>query len=232
MREVAIRDGTEEAILAEARAALLACAKRGGALKKAAEERLAPLLSLLAGVLAELAKARGAEAKGTAAVAVMSQRGAECIDRVFEALTDALGRPPFDAVMAILFPGGTGFYTAGSADEQADRMELAAQLLEAGVHPKVAPEAARALGKEARGAARALREAVDAARLPRARVRLLEEAVLVAAASAQAELAALGEQLEAEGRGESTSEGEGEGGGENEPPPPGPAAAPERPKLA
>jgi hypothetical protein len=204
MGDVAIRDGTEAAILAEARAALQAFAAKGGAWKRAAEEKLAPILSLLAGILAELAKARGAEAPVTAAVIAASERGEACIERVYGALKDALGRPAFDAAMAILFPGGTGFYTAGSADDQPDRMELLAQLLEAGVHPKVPIEAARALAKETRGAARALREAVDAARIPRARVRLLEEAVLVTAASAQAELVALGQLLESGGLNEST----------------------------
>jgi hypothetical protein len=199
MGDVAIRDGTEAAILAEARAALAAFAAKGGAWRRAAEEKLAPLLSLLAGVLSELAKARGAEAPAAAAVAAASEQAAACIERVYEALRDALGRPSFDAAMAILFPGGTGFYTAGSADEKPARMELLAQLLEAGVHPKVPLEAARALAKETRGAGRALREAVDAARIPTARVKLLEEAVLVAAAGAQAELIALGELLEAKG---------------------------------
>lgn len=202
MGDVAIRDGTEAAILAEARAALAAFAAKGGPWKRAAEEKLAPILSLLAGILAELAKARGAEAPAIAAVAAASDAGGMSIERVFGALRDALGRPSFDAAMAILFPGGTGFYEAGSADERVDRMELLAQLLEAGVHPKVSIEAARALAKEARGAARALREAVDAARIPRARVRLLEEAVLVTAASAQAELVALGNLLEAGAFGE------------------------------
>ena len=199
MRDVAIRDGTEAAILAEARAALAACAARGGAWKRAAEDRLAPVLSLLAGILAELAKARGAEAPTAAAVTAASERAAASIERVFGALKGAPGRPSFDAAMAILFPGGTGFYTGGMPDEQPDRMELLAQLLEAGVHPKVPIEAARSLAKEARGAAQALREAVDAARIPRARVRLLEEAVLVAAKSAQAELVALGRLVEAGG---------------------------------
>jgi hypothetical protein len=199
MGDVAIRDGTEAAILAEARAALQAFAAKGGAWKRAAEEKLAPILSLLAGILAELAKARGAEAPVTAAVIAASERGEACIERVYGALKDALGRPAFDAALAILFPGGTGFYTAGSADDQPDRMELLAQLLEAGVHPKVPIEAARALAKETRGAARSLREAVDAARIPRARVRLLEEAVLVTAASAQEELVALGQLLESGG---------------------------------
>jgi hypothetical protein len=203
MGDVAIRDGTEAAILAEARAALAAFAAKGGAYKRAAEEKLAPVLSLLAGILAELAKARGAEAPTKAAVTAASERGQACVERVFGALRDALGRPSFDATMAILFPGGTGFYDAeASPHEQPDRMDLLAQLLDAGVHPKVPIEAARALAKETRGAARALREAVDAARLPKARVRLLEEAVLVTAASAQAELLALGELLEAAGGGE------------------------------
>lgn len=197
MVDVAIRDGTEAAILAEARAALAAFAAKGEAWKRAADERLAPILSLLAGVLSELAKAKGAEAPAKAAVLAASERGEACIERVFGALRDALGRPSFDAAMAILFPGGTGFYKAASADERADRMALLAQLLEAGVHPKVPIEAARALAKEARAAARALREAVDAARIPRARVRLLEEAVLVAAGSAQAELVALANLAEA-----------------------------------
>jgi hypothetical protein len=202
MRDAAINNRAEEAVAADVRAAVARCSARGGTFKRVADERLGPVVSLIQTVGSELKKARDAATGVLDAVSVARKSAGARMEQVHEALWDALGRPPSDAAMSLLFPGGAAYYSDGSVDELPDRMDLLAGLLEAGVHPKVPPEKAKELAREVRVAARTLREAVDTARMPRARVRLLERAVLVVAESARTELSSLPKRLAAEGESE------------------------------
>jgi hypothetical protein len=194
-----INNQAEDAVAADVRAAIARCSARGGAFKRVADERLGPVVSLIETVGSELKKARDAATGVLEAVNAARKSATARIEQAHDALWEAIGKPSSDAAMSLLFPGGAAYYSDGSVDELPDRMDLLGGLLEAGVHPKVAPERAKEIAKDVRAAARTLREAVDAARMPRARVRLLERAVLVVAESARAELSSLGKRLAAEG---------------------------------
>jgi hypothetical protein len=202
MRDVTITDETEDALIAEVRATLARCAAKGGLYKNVAEERLLPVISVVLTISAELRRARESATGVLAQVSASSRQSCARLAKVYEALWEAIGKPPFDAAMSLLFPGGAGYYAEGSVDERPDRMDLLAELLEAGVHSKVAPDRAKALAKEVRDAAQSLRDATNAARMPRARVKLLERSVLVVAESVRAELAGLRKRLSAEGASE------------------------------
>lgn len=193
------RDAPAHKASTDVRRALENAAALGGSAKQICEERLGPVLSLVEMVTAQLDKARQEAEPRVTAINASKKSAAAILDAVHDDLWGAVGRPASDATLSLLFPGGTSYYAEGTADEQADRMELLAQLLSAGMHPRLPMEQARAAAKEVRGAAKALRDSVDAARTPRARVRLLERASEVVAQSAQKELSLLRRRLLAEG---------------------------------
>ncbi len=193
-RESAARD-----VVGEVRGALERAIVKGGVARRIAEERLAPALSLVETVTAQLDKAREAERPLLTALSASQEDARGLLIGINEELWMAVGSPSSDAALSLLFPGGAGYYTEGSADEQADRMDLLAQLLSAGAHPKLSLEKARTAAKSVGAAAARLRAAVDAGRLPRARVSLLERASELVSQSAQNELALLRRRLKAEG---------------------------------
>src|SRR5689334_20543985 len=86
---------------------------------------------------------------------------------------------------------GAGYYTDGDVWEQPDRMELLAQLLELKIHPKLSQEKVTEYAAKIRGAAKALSDDLEAARMPAARVKLFERIRTSLARNAQFELASL-----------------------------------------
>lgn len=194
-------EGGERArrVAAEARSTLDRAIAKGGPAQRISEERLGPALSLVETITTQLDRALEAQSPALAAVSAASERARSLLDAVYNTIRDGIGRPAPDVALSLLFPGGTAYYAEGSAEERPDQMELLAQLLEAGMHPRLSPERAREAAADVRTAARGLREAVDASRIPRARVRLLERASDMVAQSAQNELSSLRRRLAAEG---------------------------------
>lgn len=101
--------------------------------------------------------------------------------------------------LSLLFPGGVGYYADGEDDEQPDRMDLLAELLEAGVHPRLDRAVAGERAKAVRGESALLRAAHDASRGPRLRLRLLDRVRTALGRSAQMELAHTKRRFRAEG---------------------------------
>lgn len=186
-------------IMAHVRSALVNATGKGGIWKQIGQERLGPVVSLVTAITAELDKASRVAEPLFAIVSVRQKSASAVLRRVHDDLWSALGKPATDAALSLLFPGGLAYYADGSADEAPDRMELLAQLLEAGVHPKLPPERAKASAAAVRTHANALRDAINAARIPRARLRLLERAAAVVTQSAEAEVASVRRRLMAEG---------------------------------
>lgn len=190
-------------VAAEARSTLERAIAKGGPAQRICEERLGPALSLVETITNQLDRALEAQTPALASVSAASDRARSLLDAVYNAIKETLGKPMSDVALSLLFPGGTAYYAEGSADERPDQMELLAQLLEAGMHPRLPPERAREAAAEVRTGARGLREAVEASRIPRARVRLLERASDIVAQSAQNELSTLRRRLAAESVAES-----------------------------
>ena len=88
-----------------------------------------------------------------------------------------------------MFPGGIAHCTRGDTDEQPHRMDLLAGLLDAGIISKLSEDESKAFAVRVRELAKPLRQAVDAAATPRARVALLRREKMALARATQMELA-------------------------------------------
>jgi hypothetical protein len=174
----------------------------GGVARSLAEARLGPVLAMLETIDAELKEARESAAPLLAEVKAENDRADALLDRVYDEIWNDVGRPANDRVLSLIFPGGADYYTDGDTSEQPDRMELLAQLLERKIHPKLTQEQAAGYAVRIRAGAKALSDDLTAARLPAARVKLLERIRTTLGRSAQFELASLKRAYKNEGMSE------------------------------
>jgi hypothetical protein len=137
-----------------------------------------------------------------ASLAAADDRCDDLVGRVSDDVWNAIGRPAQDPAFDLLFPGGVAYYADGSIDEQPDRMDLLAELLELGIHPQLDAARGRALADEIRTAAAELRGQVDTTRPLRARLTLADRMETAIARSAQSALARLKRQWKADGKSE------------------------------
>ncbi|MCC6899121.1 MAG: hypothetical protein IT377_09110 [Polyangiaceae bacterium] len=196
------RKAARERIIDDVKSTLTAAAARAsgpdGAMWGVAESRLAAVVALWDATLAKANAARAALAPLAAAVTVADDNSDHAIKSNADLIWNELGRPANDPVYELLFPGGAGFYTDASDDEQPDMMLLLAELLESGVHPKLAASIGPKVAA-IREAASALSAAVEAARKPRAQVRLYDRMLTTVARTAHFELAKLKRYWKSEG---------------------------------
>jgi hypothetical protein len=202
MGQVIRKDAAVEDILADARTTLNNAIAKEGDWRTAAEAQLAPVLALADGVRTRLEAARAALAPATASLGASDQRCDDLLGRVSDDVWNQVGRPAQDPALDILFPGGFSSYADGDVDEQPERMELLAELLELRIHPRLDEARARALASEVRESAAALRALVTETRPLRARAVLAQRMETAIARSAQATLARLKRIWKAAGRSE------------------------------
>ncbi|MBI5482130.1 MAG: hypothetical protein HY906_24960 [Deltaproteobacteria bacterium] len=193
------RDAAAEDIFADAATTHTNAQARGGAWQQLADERLKVALEV-----SEVVKARRLEAQRAlpplmAAIETQDIGADRLLGRTGDDLWNALGRPSSDPVLSVIFPGGISYYTEGPDVEQPDRMELLAELLESIHLPKLDPARAQGAAQEVRAAAQPYRAAVEAARIPRARVKLLDRVLSAVARATQIELAQLKRLYKAQG---------------------------------
>lgn len=163
-----------------------------------AESRLGPMLTLWSNTLAKAEAAKAAVAPVLAAVEVANDSADDVIKAQADAVWNELGRPANDPVFELLFPGGTGSYADVEVEDQPSMMSLLAELLEANLHPKLAPTVGPKVAA-LREAAQKLEATVDAARQPRAKARLYDRMLTAVARSAHLELAKLKRYWKSEG---------------------------------
>jgi hypothetical protein len=203
MGEVIRKGSAAPDVLADVATTLHNARAKGGVWASAAEEKLGAVEHLSGLVTSRLADADKALKPLTAALAVEDDRADDLIGAVSDDLWNAVGRPAADPVLSIIFPGGIAYYTEGRDDEQPDRMELLAEFLGAGLHPKLDRKAGTAHAKSVREAADAYRKRVDATRKPAARVKLLNAMQTAVGRYAHTELANLKRRYKSEGFSES-----------------------------
>jgi pyruvate/2-oxoglutarate dehydrogenase complex dihydrolipoamide acyltransferase (E2) component len=191
MGEVIRKSASAEDIVADVRTTLTNARAKGGVFMTLAEERLAGLMTIIDDIEVRLSEASKVQAPLLAVVEAKNDEADGLLGRISDEIWNAVGRPASDPTLSILFPGGIAYYAAGSTQGQPDRMDLLAELLDSGLHPRLDPAAAKAHAKEVRDSAIALRAAVEAAAAPTARVELLDRVRRALAAGAQVELANL-----------------------------------------
>jgi hypothetical protein len=191
MGEVIRRTASPVDIIADVRATLTNATAKGGVWKTMADERLAPLMALVADVDARYAKAESDLTPLQAAVDARDVEADRMLGRVSDEIWNEVGRPAADPALSILFPGGIAYYADGNVEGQPDRMDLLAELREADLHPRLSLALAKAHAKEIRAAAKTLRAAVDLARPARGRLELLDRVRRALATGAQVQLSSL-----------------------------------------
>jgi hypothetical protein len=172
---------------------------KGGVWKTLAEEKLAAVEQLGALVAT---RSRDAEAELRplrSALDAEDDRADDLLGNVSDDIWNKVGRPGADPVLSIIFPGGFAYYAEGRDEEQPDRMELLAEFLKAGLHPKLDREIAAAHAKSVHQSAEALRKRAEATRKPAARVKLLSAMQVSVARYAQTELSNLKRRYKSEG---------------------------------
>jgi hypothetical protein len=171
---------------------------RGGAWKTHADARLGTVLTLLDSTREQISQLTAELGPLQATIAARDDESDGLLGRVSDVIWNEVGRPGSDPALSTLFPGGIGYYTNGSTEEQPARMDLLAVLLVSGAHPRLPTTTATALAKEVQDSATLLRRAVDAARTPLARLEQLRLVQRAMARNAQSELQNLKRQYKAE----------------------------------
>jgi len=199
MPETIRKTAAREDILEDAKTTRINAAARGGIAASLSEQRLVPVLTIIASISAQLEAAKAFAAPLLAALAVADTRADKAIGKVSDDIWNDIGRPGSDAAFELMFPGGNAFYVDGDVNEQPDRMELLVELLMANVHPKVTVDVAKASLATISAEIGLLRTAVDAARPIRAKIQLLERVLLAVTRSAAIELGQLKRLLKGNG---------------------------------
>lgn len=160
MGDVIRATAAAEEIFKDTRTALNNARAKGGTVKERAEEGLAPILAMVDATEAELATARAVLAPLSAEVRAENDRADAAISRIYDEVWNDVGRPANDRYLALMFPGGAGYYTDGDTPGQPARMELLARLFDKNLHPKLTAEQSNAYAARVREAAVALKEDV------------------------------------------------------------------------
>lgn len=191
MPEVIRKGAAADDVLNDVEATLRNARARGGTWKDAAEEKLGVVEKLAALVKSRLDAAVATVAPLKAALDAEDDRADDLLGGVSDDIWNKVGRPGSDPVLSIMFPSGISYYTDGSDEEQPERMDLLAELLTLGLHPKLDEKVSEAHAKAVRAAAESYRKKVEALRKPAAQVRLLGAMKTAIARYAQTELANL-----------------------------------------
>lgn len=192
-------DAAAADILADVAQTLSKARAKGGTWKSTADEKLGPIVALAENIAERLTKARKDLAPLEAAIEAEDEVADPLIGHISDEIWNAVGRPATDPILSVLFPGGIAYYTDGPDDEQPDRMELLAELLEMGLHPKLDAKVGRKHAADIRKEGTKYGALVDKARVPRARVKLLEKMQIAIAHAAHVELTNLKRRYKSDG---------------------------------
>ncbi|AKT36213.1 hypothetical protein [Chondromyces crocatus] len=157
------KDASTDAIVADARTARIHATARGGAWQTLAEQRLAAGLAHHDEVDAEFVAARALTAPLVATRDAARDRAHTLIGRIANEVWNAVGRPRHDSALALIFPGGIGYYVDGDMASQANRMQILSKLLISGLHPQLPAAQAQAASVAIAASAQELGAAVEAA---------------------------------------------------------------------
>lgn len=207
MGDVINKKAAVEDIAGDCRSTLTTATARGAQYRPLAEQYLKAPLAVFDLVDERLKNSEAALAPLLAKLDAADDAADALLGRCSDEIWNDVGRPASDPLYSLLFPEGIAFYTDGPDAEQPVRMELLAELLEANLHPKLDSKRGKAIAKQLREAAKALRAAVDATIMPRAQVTMLARARTAVARSLQMSLVSLKRHYRATGLSEAEIHG-------------------------
>lgn len=199
MGQVIRKDAAASDIAADAKTTLTNAVARGGIWKELAEEKLGPAVAFLQKVIAEEAKIAEELAPLESALDAFDDETDDYLASKADEMWNMLGRAAWDPAYSLIWPGGVATYTEGRDDDQPDRMDLLADLLEAGLHSKLDTGWTKTTVAEVRKRAATYRAKMDALRPKRAKAVLLRKTEVVLARAAQMELSRLKRRFLSEG---------------------------------
>ena len=201
MGSVIRKDAAAADIVSDVREAFKNANAKQGAAKDRALEVLGPVVTLINSVEEQLKATKEEAGPLIAAVAAANDEADDLLGEMSDVIWNVVGRPGpgSDPALAVLFPGGIGYYAEGDTSGQPDRMDVLSQLLSAGIHPKLTPEKAAECAARITESANDLRAKVDAARKPAARLGVLERIHTSVARVGQMQLANLKRALKISG---------------------------------
>ncbi len=206
MGEVISRKADRNTIMGDVKVTLTAANAKAngpdGAVWAVAQTRLGGVAALWDTTSTKAQDARAVYAPLAANVAVLNEQSDDVIKSQADQVWNELGRPANDPVFELIYPGGSGFYADANVEDQPNLMLLLAELHESNLSPKLSANAA-SRAAALRESANNLGAAVDAARKPRAAVKLYERMLTAIARSAHVELARLKRYWKSEGISES-----------------------------
>lgn len=199
MGQIIRRDGSTDTIVSDGNKTLANAAAKGGLWQKHADERLGPTMALINKIDGDI--------EATDALIITLQADVDAYDAVtdddlgFKAdeMWNKIGRPAFDAAYALVWPGGYGAYAEGSDEEQPDRMDLLAELLDACLHPKLDSTWCKEMAADVRARAAVYRDKFNPLKAARTRSKLLGKARTTLTRAAQMDLGRLKRLYIAEG---------------------------------
>lgn len=190
-------------IFNDARTSLHNSRARGGSIQERAETGLAPVMAMVDATEQELINARNTWLPLHAALQAENDRADALLNRIYDETWNDVGRPAIDRYLALMYPGGAGYYTEGDTPGQPARMELLAKLYDRAIHPKIPAAQAQGYAQRIREGAAELQADLNAASAPAANVALLERVRTALGRVAQFEIANLKRMFKIDGMSES-----------------------------
>lgn len=191
MGDVIRNSAAREDIFKDGRTALTNARARGSNIQERAEIGLGPAITLVEVTEQEFAAGSAELATLKAARDAENDRADAILDRTYDDTWNDIGRPANDRFLALMYPGGAGYYTDGDVAGQPTRMKLLAKLYEKSIHPKLTPAQSQAYAQRILQAAADLKADIDAMAEPAANVMLLDRTLTAMARVVQFELANL-----------------------------------------
>jgi hypothetical protein len=199
MGEVISKNAAVDDIMADVAMTYARAKARGGKWLEHADRMLGNSLNLAESLVGRRRAALDEMLPLAAALDAQDEHADRFIGQISDEVWNLLGRPAFDPTYDVVFPNGINYYTGGPDDEQPDRMELLAELLEMNVISRISADQARAFAQRVRDEEAAYRKVLDQTAIPRARLQLLDRAKIALVQSAQIALAHLKRLYRAEG---------------------------------
>src|SRR5262245_38300716 len=136
MGEVIRKDAAADDILRDVKTTIANARAKKGVYQTLCEQRLTAVGALIDVVQGRLEQAYKEAAPFLPAINAQDDLADNLIGEISDIIYNAAGRPAFDPILSIIFPGGITYYTDGSDEEQPERMDLLAELLSTNLHPK------------------------------------------------------------------------------------------------
>lgn len=202
MGEIISKQAATDDIMADIHTTLAAARARGGAWATDGDTFLGQVLAVADRATTERDQAEAEARPLRLTLAARDAQADDLILKFYDETYNLLGRPGYDPLWSLLYPGGASAYTEGNTMDQPERMELLVTLLRSNVHPGIPDDRAKIMATELEVAAADLKEAVNALVRPSTRAAHFDRLRQILARSGQVQLSRLKRHWKGQGRSE------------------------------